>query len=155
MSLETVGQLVAEHASIPLDQRKATKAELEQQIVRKLYTWMSWGLFMLGVGVLMAVTNKFFLLGSLFQFISIVLILMGVGVTTAGVFNAIKDRTYISDKKPKDQISTARDTKSLPTGEIPASLPSVTEHTTELLSIDDAPASERRTNKVIGSNGRE
>ena len=156
MGLESVGQLVAQHTSTPLDQRKASKAELEQQIVRKLFTWMSWGLLILGIGILMAVTNKFFVLGNLFQFFSIVFILVGVGVTTGGLFNAIKEGTRISGRKSGDRIFPASaDTKSLPTGDTPASLPSVTERTTQLLAVDDVPASDRRTNKVIGSNGRE
>ena len=153
MSLESVGQLVAQHTSTPV--QKQSKTDLEKQLVRSMFTWMGWGLLILGIGVVMAVTDKTFVIGSLFKFISILLILVGVGVTTAGVFRGIIEGTRLPDKKSADPISDTVDTKSLPARDMPASLPSVTERTTQLLPIDDAPARERSTNKVIDSNGRE
>ena len=155
MSLESVGQLVAEHTSTPLDERKASKAEFERKILRNMVAWMTWGLLVLGIGILMVVADKAFAIGNLFRFISTVLILVGVGLVTAGVFRALKDGSYLAGMKVVDQVSASKNTKELPTGETPASLPSVTERTTQLLPVDDVPASDRRTNKVIGSNGRE
>jgi hypothetical protein len=150
MGLDPVGKLVTEHASTTLPERKARKSELEQEIIRRMFTWMAWGMLILGIGIVMVVTNKAFAIGEVFKFVSTLLILGGVGVITGGVFRAITEGTRISGRRPVDQILSAEDTKSLPTREMPASLPSVTERTTQLIPTDDA-----RVNKVIDSNRRE
>ena len=136
MSLETVCKLVAQHTSTSLPERKVRKAELEQQILRRMYSWMVWGMIILGIGIVMIVADKSFTIGSWFKFLATMMSLAGIGVATGGVFSALKQGVRISGKKPLDQISGV-DTKSLPTRPIPASLPSVTEHTTQLLPTDD------------------
>lgn len=136
MGLETVGKLVSQHTSTSLSERKVRKAELEQRILRQMYSWMVWGMIILGIGIVMIVADKSFAFGSWFKFLATMMSLAGIGVATAGVFSALKQGVGISGKKPLDQISGV-DTKSLPTRQMPGSLPSVTEHTTQLLPTDD------------------
>ena len=150
MGLENVGRLVAEHTSLPVEQRKIAKAELEQQLVRTMFNWITWGMIILGIGVVLLVVDKSFHIGPMLKFASTLLMLGGLGVATGGVLHAIKQGVSMSGKKRVDQISGSVDTKRLPTNPFPASLPSVTDRTTHLLPID-----EPRANKVIDSNGRE
>jgi sulfite exporter TauE/SafE len=151
MRLETVGRLVAEHTSTELPERKSSHAELERQIVGRMFSWITWGMIILGIGVVILVFNKSFSIGNWLRFISTVICLLGVGVATAGLLKAMKQGVSISGKKPVDQISgPAKDTNSLPTRPIPASLPSVTERTTQLLPTDDG-----AVNNAIDSKRRE
>jgi len=138
MRLETVGKLVAEHTSSDLPARTSSRAELEQEMVRRMFNWLTWGMIILGVGVVMIVVNKSFAFGAWFRFLATLISLAGVGVASAGVLSALKQGVNISGKSSVDQISSAgKDTKSLSTGPIPASLPSVTEHSTQLLPIEE------------------
>ena len=114
-----------------------------------MYSWMVRGMIILGIGIMLIVADKSFAIGSWFKFLATLVSLAGVGVATAGVFSALKQGVGISGKKPREQISGV-DPKSVPTHPLPASLPSVTEHTTQLLPADDA-----RTNNAIDSNPRE
>jgi hypothetical protein len=150
MRLENVGKLVAEHTSTDLPAKKARNTELEQAILRRMYSWMTWGMIILGIGIVMLVFNKSFSIGNWLRFVSTIVSLTGVGIATAGLMNALKQGVNLSGKKPLDQISGSADTKSLPTNPIPTSLPSVTERTTSLL-----PADEARGNNMIDSNRRE
>ena len=150
MRLETVGRLVAQHISSDLPERKSSQAEVEQVIVRRMFSWITWGMIILGVGIVMLVFNKSFSIGNWLRFLSRLISLIGCGVAAAGVLNAMKQGVSISGKKPTDQISGPANMKSLSTGPIPISPPSVTERTTTLLPTDDAPA-----NNLIDSNRRE
>jgi len=155
MGLETVGKLVAEHTSMPLPQRRSNKAELEQQVLRKMFNWMLWGVIIMGLGILMLMVNKSFNIGEALRFASSLTILGGLGVATGGVINAVRQVVGTSGNKPVDQISASADTKSLPTHPIPASLPSVTERTTNLLPIDEPRETHVKGNNLIDSNRRE
>ena len=149
MSLDTVGQLVAQHTSLTPVPRQ-NKAELERQIVRTMFRWITWGMILLGIGVLMIVFNKSFNVGGWLKFMASAVSLAGVGVATAGLLRAMNEGVSLSGKKEVKRLSSPPDTKSLPVREMPAAVPSVTEHTTKLLPVDETP-----TNKVIDSNGRE
>ena len=144
MSLETVGKLVAQHDGSPLEkQKKIDNAELEHAIVRKMINWLIWGMIVLGLGVFLLVLNKSIDLGRWFSFLTSVLILGGMGIATAGVLNAIKQGASIQQKRPAEQIDTTPTEKSLPTHLSTAALPSITERTTQLISVDDARAKHR------------
>src|SRR6185369_15192767 len=69
MSLDTVGQLVAQHSSSTPVPRQ-NKAELERQIVRTMFRWITWGMILLGIGVLMIVFNKSFNVGGWLKFMA-------------------------------------------------------------------------------------
>jgi hypothetical protein len=144
MSLETVGKLVAQHSSSTVEvQNQLDKAALEQAMVRKMFTWLMWGMIILGIGVAMLVVNKNFDIGRWFNLLSSLFILGGTGVASAGVLNAIRRGVTIAGVRPPNQ-------KSLPTSPLPVELPSVTERTTQLIGVDDAP-----TNKMMDTKPRE
>lgn len=150
MSLETVGKLVATHTGSPAAmQAKLEKAEAEKAIVRSMLNWMIWGMLMVGIGVVMIVINKSFPIGKWFVALSSFLAIGGMGVATGGVLNALRRGTLPSRREP-DQLPGSPDTNELPTHPIPAELPSVTERTTQLIAVEDAP-----TNKMMDTGARE
>jgi hypothetical protein len=143
MSLETVGKLVAQHSPSLLEkQGKIDNVKLEQAIVRKMFSWLMWGMIVLGIGVAMLVVNKSFDIGRWFSLLSSALLLGGTGIATAGVLNAIRSGASISGKQSTDQIPGTPEVKSLPTNPA-AALPSITERTTQLISADDARANKK------------
>jgi zinc ribbon protein len=151
MSLEAVSKLVAEHSSSPVEvQKKADKVALEAAIVRTMFNWIMWGMIAIGVGVLLLVINKNIGIGSHLNLPISFLLLGGVGIVSAGVLKAIKQGTLLATSRNANQITGSPDTKSLPTHPIPASLPSVTERTTQLIGVEDT-----RTNKMMDTNARE
>lgn len=146
MSLETVGKLVAQHANSPVEkQNKIAKAECERAIVRKMINWMIWGMIVLGFGVFLLVVNKSMDLGKWVSFLSSVLVLGGVGITAAGVLNAIKQGASIQQKPSINEIDATPDENALPAHLNTAALPSITERTTQLIPVDDMRAKQRDT----------
>jgi len=147
MSLETVGKLVAQYSSSPLEkQKKIDTTEPEQAMVRTMFNWLMLGMIVIGVGIAMLVVNKYFDLGKWFSLVSASLLLGGTTIATAGVLNAIRQGVRVSGRQPNDQISRSLEPKLLRTNPIPASVPSITERTTQLIPADDA-----RTNNTIDS----
>ena len=139
MSLETIGKLVAQHSSSPAQvQQKIDRIATEQAMVRKMFNWLTVGMIILGIGVLMIVVNKNFAIGKWFSLLSSFLMLGGIGVGTAGVLNAVRGAASISPRRPPNQGSL--DADNVPH----EGLPSVTERTTQLLPPEDA-----RTSKLI------
>lgn len=151
MSLETVAKLVAEHSSTPIEaQAKVDQLALERAITLSMYNWIKWGLILIGLGVFLAVLNKNLEVGKTLSILTSVVILSGVGVAAAGVLKSIKHETLLPAGQGKNKLSGSRDTKSLPTNPIPGSLPSVTERTTQLIGVEEAP-----TNKMMDRERRE
>jgi len=139
MSLETIGKLVAQHSSSPIEaQKKIDKIASEQAAVRNMFNWLTLGMIILGIGVAMIIINKNFDIGRWLSLLSSFFILGGTGVATAGVLNAIRGATTISATRPPHQKSLGADPAP---GEL---LPSITERTTQLL-----PAQDPRTSKLI------
>ena len=144
MSLETVGKLVAKHKGSPVAiQAKLDRAEAEKVVVRSMFNWMMWGMLLVGIGVVMILINKSFPIGNWFRLLSSLLVIGGMGVATGGVLNAIR-RGTLPSRREANQLAVPPDTKELPTHPIPAELPSVTERTTQLIAVEDAP-----TNKMM------
>lgn len=150
MSLETVGKLVAKHTGSPAAiQAKLDKAEAEKAVARTMFNWMMWGMLMVGIGVVMIVINKSFPIGDWFRLLSALLAVAGLGVAVGGVFLALR-RAMLPARREPDQLTGAPDTNELPTTRIPAELPSVTERTTQLIAVEEAP-----TNKMMDTRPNE
>jgi hypothetical protein len=140
MSLETVVKLVIQHSSESLipTENHIDNAEAERIPLQRMVRWMMWGMLLLGIGVLMLVTNKYFDLGRWFGLAAAPFLLGGVAIATYGVLAAVRDGAAISGRHSRRSITGTTDPKSLPTNPIPASLPSITERTTQLISAEDA-----------------
>ena len=150
MSLETVSKLVAKHTGSPVAiQAKLDKAEAEKATVRSMYTWMMWGMLVVGIGVVMVVINKSFPIGNWFRLLGALIGVAGMGVMTGGVLNAVRLGTLPS-RRDSDQLSGSPDTNELPANRTPAELPSVTERTTQLIAVEEAP-----TNKMMDTRPNE
>lgn len=144
MSLDSVGKLVAQHSSTPVEkQKKIDRAELEQAMLRRMINWLIWGMIVLGIGVVLLVVNKAMDFGRWVSFVSSVLMLGGMGIASAGVLSAIKQGASISSKPPAREIGAMPDEKALPAELSTPALPSVTERTTQLIASDEARAQQR------------
>jgi hypothetical protein len=150
MSLETVGKLVAKHIGTPAEaQAKLDRAEAEKAIVRSMFNWMIWGMLLVGIGVAMVIINKSFPIGDWFRLMGSLLVIGGMGLTVGGVLSAVRRGTLPSQRQP-DRLAGLPDTNELPTNRLPAELPSVTERTTQLIAVEEAP-----TNKMMDTSPRE
>ena len=150
MSLESVGKLVAKHTSSPAAvQAKLDKAEAEKAMVRSMFNWMIWGMLLVGIGVVMFVVNKNFPIGDWFRLLSSLLAIGGMGLMVGGVLNAVRRGTLPSRREPA-QLAGPVDTNELPSTRIPAELPSITERTTQLIAVEEAP-----TNKMMDTGPNE
>ena len=151
MSLETVGQLVAQHSAVPTETQKTlTKAELEQALVRKMFTSLKWGVIILGLGVVMLVVNKNFDIGRWFSLLSSFFILSGICVAGSGLFDAMMKGASLSGAKPATQVPGGTEPHAVSTAPIPQELPSVTERTTQLIGVEDS-----KTNKMMDTKARQ
>ena len=151
MSLETVGKLVAQHSDKPIEtQPVLTKAELEQALVRKMFTALKWGMIILLIGVVMLVVNKNFVIGKWLHLLSMFFMLSGIVVACTGLFDAMMKGVSLSGAKPTKQVAGETESKTLPTNPIPQELPSVTERTTQLIGVEDG-----KTNKMMDTKARQ
>ena len=147
MNLESVGKLVARHSASPAAvQRRIDSADREQAAVRMMFNWMMWGAIILGIGVAMIVINKNFDIGKWFATLSSFLVLAGAGVGLAGVFKGIK----LGSAPRSAELPRTEEPKTIDTNPIPPALPSVTEQTTQLIGVNEAP-----TNKMMDTGTRE
>ena len=138
-SLEVVGKLLSEHPST------GKKLELEEVsdeklALRRMVSWMMWGLLIVVIGLVLIVTNKQFLMDRLFNLLGSFLLLGGISVATYGVLDAMRGggskskRAKLSEetKNEPDELAAANTTKEL-AERIPVPVPSVTERTTQLI----------------------
>lgn len=117
------------------------KAERERVMLRHMVRWMTIGLIIVGVAILMLVTNKSFNFGKLFGLLTSFLLLTGVGTATYGVISAVAKTVSLSERKQvgigHNKIENSVATRELPNAGIPLAMPSVTEQTTKLLMESD------------------
>lgn len=148
MSLESVGKLVAQHAAAPPKTRtNLAKAELEQALVHKMFTLLIWGMIIFGIGLVMLVVNKSFPIGAWFKLLSNLVMVSGIGIGCAGLFDAMMRGARVLGVRSTMEVGGPTDTQSLPTKPIPQELPSVTERTTQLIGVEDS-----KTNKMMDSD---
>lgn len=131
MDLEAIGKLVATHLSP--EELKAYRDNSEKAQLARMIKWMMWGLLVLGVGLILLVTQKNFGLDRLIGMLASVFILSGLGVTTYGLLAAVRDGVQA---RRVSAAPPAKTTDSLPEERIPTPLPSVTERTTSLLDVE-------------------
>jgi heme exporter protein D len=133
MNLNSVNQLVAAHSATPELEGKVARREAERAIVRRMFVWLSWGMIVLGLGVLMLVLKKSLDLGTSFGLAASLILLAGVAMASIGVLRAMLQGVNPSDKKESKVLKQSAPTTYLPEERIPISTPSVTERTTRIL----------------------
>jgi hypothetical protein len=132
MGLESVGKIVAQHSSaVTPVQTKLDKVRAEQQIVQYMFKWISIGMIIIGIGVLMLMLNKTFDFGAIFKLVSSFVLIGGTGCAAFGVLSAIRKGTSLAGAGSMARLIEA-DQSALPTA-FPDALPSVTERTTQLI----------------------
>jgi len=117
------------------------KAERERVMIRHMVRWMTIGLIIVVVAILMLVTNKSFDFGKLFGLLTSFLLLTGVGTATYGVISAVAKTVSLSERKQGgigyNKIENSVATRELPDAGVPLAVPSVTEQTTKLFMETD------------------
>jgi hypothetical protein len=138
-NLEPVSKLIVNNPDA--DQRKLEKAEREKAALRRMVSWMMWGMLILLIGVVVIVINKTFNLDPLVKLIGTFITLGGVSVTMYGLLDtmrggkgrpkpeAIEVGSPTADTKNSVKAGTTRELE----GRLPVPLPSVTERTTQLI----------------------
>lgn len=117
------------------DAVKLSRAEREALVVRRMFRWITWGIIVLGLGVLMLVVDKSFDVGKAFKFVCTLVMLAGIGIATYGVISTMMKGSAATLKTSEAEKNELRapTTRELEGGAVPISIPSVTERTTELL----------------------
>lgn len=140
MSLTTVSKLVAAHSGSSagnLQKIKRDQSEQEQAILGRMFTWMSWGLLILSVGIVMLVINKSYDVGKWFGLVAGLFLLSGCGTASHAVMKAIRDGANWRKSPTPKTLDTTETSRFLPEERNPVSLPTVTERTTQLISPPD------------------
>ena len=136
MNLEVVSKLVAAHS--PSDEVQISKAGADKAALARMVKWMLWGFLVLGLGILLLVTQKTFALDRMVRFFASCLSLTGTGIIMYGLLTSLRDGASTKSRSSKaSELPPAEITKSLPEERVPVPLPSVTEATTELLERQD------------------
>ncbi|PWT88291.1 MAG: hypothetical protein C5B55_13390 [Blastocatellia bacterium] len=147
MSLSAVGKLVAQHSATPVEiQKKLQQREREAKIVRCMVNWIIRGMIVLGIGVVILVCAKNFDLGKWVRTIATLVILSGCGSALFGVLNSLRQGASLSTNSEQIPLDEPVDTKQLPANPIPSSLPSVTERTTQLISVKTSDSESKFSN---------
>jgi hypothetical protein len=141
MSLEPVSKLVARHSASPAEvQKRIDRAEAEKIIVSRMFNWITWGMIIMGIGIVMIMVNKSFDIGRWFKLLSSCVALGGAGFAAAGVLNSMRQGVQLSGKRspleiaPTPEPATLPEKEALPTNEFPDAPASITERTTQLIS---------------------
>ena len=139
-ALAPVGELMR-GAEPPGEVAKLDRAQREALVVRQMFRWISWGIIVLGLGVLMLVVDKSFDVGKAFKFVCTLVMLAGIGIATYGVISTMMKggAATLKAAEPKQDELRTPTTRELEGG-APMPVPSVTERTTELIGRKlDAP----------------
>jgi hypothetical protein len=136
MNLEIVGQLVAGHSSS--DNAKLRRVNADKAGLALLVKWLSWGLLMFGVGMVLLFISKSFALGPMMRLVSFLVVMLGTGLSMYGILGGMRAGISAGGSAPSpNKLPPAKDTKSLPEERIHVPLPSVTERTTQLIAQPD------------------
>ncbi len=138
-NLEPVGKLF-KNESGP-DERKRERAEREKQAVRRMVSWMMWGMLVMLIGVILTVVNKQLKLDQPVGLIATFIILAGVSATMYGLLDAMRGGKQPRKSKKlegsRDDLPPVTEIKADTTRELaggmPIPVPSVTERTTNLI----------------------
>jgi|SRR5215471_606020 len=123
------------------DESQLDKVERDKLVVRRMVSWMMWGLLIMLIGIVFTVVNKQLKVDQLVGLVGTLLILGGVSVATYGVLDALrcaglkKQQPKAMAAAPENEIEQASPTKELEE-RLPIPIASVTERTTQLIGVD-------------------
>jgi len=138
-NLEPVSKLILNNPDA--DQLKLEKAEREKVALRRMVSWMMWGMLILLIGVVVIVINKTFNLDPLVKLIGTFITLGGVSVAMYGLLDTMRGgkgrpksaAIDVGSHTINSEESVKADTTRELEGRLPIPLPSVTERTTQLI----------------------
>lgn len=138
-NLEPVSKLIVNNPAA--GQLKLEKAEREKLALRRMVSWMMWGMLILLIGVVVIVINKTFNLDPLIKLVGTFITLGGVSVTMYGLLDTMRGGTGrpksgaidMGSHTINSEETVKADTTRELGGRLPVPLPSVTERTTQLI----------------------
>jgi hypothetical protein len=141
-NLEPVSKLILNNPDA--DQLKLEKAEREKLALRRMVSWMMWGMLILLIGVVVIVINKTFNLDPLVKLIGTFITLGGVSVAMYGLLDTMRGGKArpksgaidVGSPNADTEKSAKADTTRELEGRLPLPLPSVTERTTQLIGAE-------------------
>jgi hypothetical protein len=141
-NLEPVSKLIVNNPDA--HQLKLEKAEREKLALRRMVSWMMWGMLILLIGVVVIVINKTFNLDPLVKLIGTFITLGGVSVTMYGLLDTMRGgkgrpksgAIDVGINNPDTEEGVRADTTRELEGRLPVPLPSVTERTTQLIGAE-------------------
>jgi hypothetical protein len=138
-NLEPITKLI--RAGSVDDEAKLEKVERDKLLLRRMVSWMTWGMLIMLIGIIVIVVNKQLNLDRLVGLVGTLVALGGASVATYGLLDAMRGGC-LKQWKPKAmtesnviEIEPASTTRELE-GRLPIPLGSVTERTTQLIGID-------------------
>jgi hypothetical protein len=123
------------------DEAKLLRSERDKLLMRRMVSWMSWGMLIMLLGIVLIVVNKQLQLDKLIGLIGTLTALGGVSVATYGLLDALRGGCWKKlnpkgmDAPLEIEIEPASTTRELE-GRLPIPLGSVTERTTQLIGAD-------------------
>jgi hypothetical protein len=140
MDLETVGKLVAAHASP--ETLKREKSLTEKAAQKRMYQSLKWGMICFIVGMAALATTKTLSFDKTFNLGPLFILFIGMGIMLYGVLSPMRDRAFQSrkvlDPGSTGELHEAVTTKELTSARIPVPIPSITERTTQLMATEGA-----------------
>jgi hypothetical protein len=133
-NLKPVSKLVAAGPGL---ETKSEKLESDQAILRRMTRWMMWGCLVLLIGLILLVTGRAFDVPKFLSPLASFLLIGGAAAAGYGVLAALRDGMASPKRLPRAsevrEELRAASTNELANQNVPISLPSVTERTTQLI----------------------
>jgi len=139
-NLEPVSKLIVNNPNA--HQLKLDKAERERLALRRMVSWMMWGMLILLIGAALIAVSKQLQLDPLVRLIGTFLTMGGVSVAMYGLLDTLRggkgrpkseaNEVGSYSTESEKSIKAADTTRELE-GRLPVPLPSVTERTTQLI----------------------
>jgi hypothetical protein len=138
MDLETVSKLVVRNASP--EALKLEKSRTVKDSQQRMYQSFKYGMICFVGGMAALAITKTLAFDKIFNLAPLLLLFSGMGVMLYGVLTQMRDRVSSSRRLPgpgsTSELPRTETTKELPATGIPVPVASVTERTTQLISVE-------------------
>jgi hypothetical protein len=131
---------------VEVEESNHERVDRDKLLLRRMVSWMMWGMLILLMGVVVLVVKKQLQLDQWIGLIGTLIALAGASVATYGLLDAMrggcfkKPQPHALAASPEHEVEPASTTNELE-GRLPVPIGSVTERTTQLIGADTDRAS--------------